>query len=141
MSKRASGGRVPLGLGRIRWFAACLGLIAVVAGLQLVASTTPAQLIGTDQGRVPANVAYRLKAMKDGSLRVKLYGEVSATALRRVTLVSIADSSSDPIRPPERRFIVRQDATHVLVLKPKVPPGTYKLRIPGYRPFGLVSIR
>lgn len=121
--------------------AAGVGLVAVVTTLQLMISTTPAELLEAS-GRAPADVGYKIDATNDGgALRVALYGDVPSERVRRVALVPVALASTDPITAPKDLPLRSPDAGRVLLLTPKVSPGTYKILIPGYRPFGLVSVR
>ena len=45
---------------------------------------------------------------------------------------------ADPVNAPQALGVRTEDRRLALLLE--VPPGTYKLRLPGERPFGLLSV-
>jgi hypothetical protein len=131
-------------LGGKKWAALAMA-IALLAALQYVILETPTDLIPQAAGdhlraKSPQG-AYNLSRTRRNNrpaITLTLYGD-AAIGPFSVLLVPVVNINPDPVVAPQQSAILRHRPRRSIVLIPSVPPGTYKLVIPGFRPFGLFA--
>lgn len=122
----------------MRW-SSVAGTVAgalLLGGLQLLILTTPTSFV-SEPGQRPAGTGYKLQLLGRGEADLDVYGDA---ARPRVSLIYITEAATaDPVQRPT--FVLGRRTRHGYQLRSQVPPGTWKLVIPGARPFGLLSNR
>ena len=124
---------------RWRQVAAAAAGILVMAGLQAMISSTPTALVSTSG---PRDAGYRLDRDERGRYVLTLYGDAARVPAADLSMLRIgAAASADPVQAPQPRLALDDRPRRRATLLIDADPGTYKLRLPGFRPFGPVNAR
>jgi len=115
-----------------------------VAGFQYLILATPPELVPrfSEASEQVSGGAYRLSRTQGSdadSYSLELFGDVPVPGPGDLTLVGVAAGAHiPPVQPPSQRLPFGLERRYSFRLVPRVPPGTYKIELPGYLPFGLV---
>lgn len=126
-----------------RWIKLLAALVAV-GGLQYLILATPPELVARSStaDQEGGNSAYRLSRAQSDSgdtFTLELFGDVPVPRPGDLTLVGVAAAAgTPPVQAPSRRLPFGLERQYSFGLVPQVPPGTYKVELSGYLPFGLV---
>jgi hypothetical protein len=118
-----------------------LSAVALLAGLQALILETPIDLIELDSRRKGSH-RYQLEELNPGArprYRLTLYGEFEPSAVGRMHLVHVADAQAPKEIADIDKRGTRKPARQVVIVVPKADDSTYKLVLPGFKPFGLIA--
>jgi hypothetical protein len=118
----------------MRRAALAAGFVVAIACIQWAISSTPTSLATRDAARA----SYRMKQTDNRFVDLNLYS-VDRRRSSELFVVPVA-SAHTVTSPAGSTALGSPQRVQPLRLTLELPPGTYKLAMPGVRPFGLLSV-